>query len=844
MFKPMLGRFFSVSHSVIISFILLNALTWGAVWSEIQIAREYEYADVANDTKAAAAIFGEQATRVIRSIDSTLQSAAYLTDLDPKPNRVKQLVEANALSMDYLVLLTFVDSKARTIGTNAGPDPNFTNLADREHIRVHLERTVEGLFIGKPVVGRVSGKWSIQLTRLINKPDGTICGVVVGSLDPFYFSRFWRSVEDDSEIVLTLVGPGGTVLTSSHETERKLAQGAADESVLHIIRDTAGSGMPLRNNEGIGAVVPIAQTPLHAVAQVSQAAFEKRVDRINRNYISVGLALSLIVNASVFFSARSLSVAQTHEEAARKAQERLQQAVESMNDGFVLYDEKDRLIISNAAYRSTFPEIRDFIAPGRSFSEIIGKIREIYGTSQETPEYRGWVEERLRRASMAYEPFECKYPNGRWIRIYDRRTPDGGAVGIRTDLSDLKRREEDLLASQAMLAQQAEELRKLADFAQQADWAKSSFVAAVSHELRTPLNAILGFSNQLQETKLDEEQLHFVQTLQASARHLAQIVNDILDLTRLEAGHLEIHPVLFQLKELVTTLRDMSRPLIGDRLIEFDVLVCSDVPETFLGDLRRITQILINLVGNAVKFTDAGKVQLRICLESRQQDVCRVSFAITDTGRGISPEAMSHLFAPFQQGDVTENLRASGTGLGLVISRGLAHLMKGELTVVSEVGRGSTFALTIPLGVREQGKLSGPPVLRQVQPVAKPTTSLQILVADDAEASRMLCGFLLQKRGHRTTLVENGEKAVQAARETHYDLILMDVEMPGMGGREAVEAIRRGPSMSSNSHIVALTAQAFEHQLQAMITAGCNEVLTKPFETQDMESLLSRLKQE
>lgn len=826
--------------SWISSIVGFNVLTWAAVGGSLEIAYQYEYANAADATRSAAKIFSEQVTRVIRSIDSTLLTAAYLIELDPHPNRIRELVESRVLSMDYLVLLTVVDSEARTVGTNEGPDANRTNLSDREHIRVHLDKKVEGLFIGKPVIGRVSGKWSIQLTRAVKKQDGTISHVLVGSLDPFYFSRFWSELGDSSELDLTLVGRDGVILTSNRDTEARLKQGRAGDEILAFAREPANF-QQIKGRHEIGMAMPVADSPLFAVARFPPESLQERLGEIRRGYLTVGFALWIVVNASIFLYLRSLAAAQFHENAARTAQTRLQHAVESMSDGFVLYDKDDRLIIANSAFKANFREVGDLISPGRTFSEIVAGIRNFYNADTEPPEMKEWVAKRLSGDLSNLTPVECPVEGGRWIRLDHRRTPDGSIVGVRTDLTDLKRREEDLVASRTTLARQADELRQLADSAQQATRAKSSFVAAVSHELRTPLNAILGFANLLSETRLDEEQSGYVRTLQNSSRHLSQIVNDILDFTRIESGHLHIQPVVFQLKDLISSLRDLTEALIAGGPIAFEVDLAPDLPETFLGDARRISQILINILGNAVKFTSRGRVKLSVHVEDYEPDLCTVVFRCTDSGRGIGPEAIKKLFTPFQQGEIAENLRASGTGLGLVISRGLATLMDGELTVTSEVGVGSTFELRLPLGVRKHDQKTTQLAIRSTPSGIPQSGVLDILVADDAESSRMLCKIILTKRGHRVTVVNDGKQAVESARDRRYDLILMDIEMPGINGRDAVELIRKGPSANSATKIYALTAQAFEEQRDSMLEAGCNGVLTKPFEMDDIEQIISAI---
>ncbi len=827
-----------LSRTVILTWVVLTALTWGITFHSMMVVSDFEQTSARKEAISATRLFAEQAYRTIRSIDVTLKSATYEISLNHAPGRLKSLVDAGVLSMDNLVQIAFVDSQARTIGTNFGPDTNQTSVADREHIRVHLDRTVDGLFIGKPVLGRVSGKWSIQLTRAFGVTPESVGGVVVASLDPFYFNQFWRSLEDRQNVRVLLIGEDGYIRACSCDIE-PIFQANQKQSNLVKLIDGVGADVSLLNSDTSFAIagVRLPGMPLFAVAEVPQEQLNSKIEAHRQNHLALGFSISFIILGSALLSARSLIRAGEHERKAKKAEDRLQQALECIPDGIVLYDDDDRLVIANTAYREMFPQMREAIRPGASLLEIIQAGRDTKAFWPPNEKVQILFSKRVSHEAIAYEPIESQLSDGRWIRLIERTTPEGGWVGVRTDITELKRREGALMVIQEQLAREADDLRCLAHSAQRTDRAKSAFVASISHEFRTPLNAIVGFSHLIGDTKLDDEQMRYVLALQGSARHLGTIVNDILDLTRIEAGHLDIQPVLFRTDELVDNLSLTARSLIGDRPIRFVAEIAGNVPEAMMGDVARINQVLLNLLGNAQKFTENGEIKLVMtaeCAGGRWS----VYLELSDTGRGISPAAQAFLFKPFEQGDLSGSLRIAGTGLGLAISRGLVELMGGEIGFESEPGKGSRFFFTIPLGVA----LQKPAKRRSLHPptVAAAAEPLTVLVADDAKSSRLLVSIMLGKRSHHCVQFECGEDAVERAQQTGFDLVFMDVEMPGIGGGEAVRRIRASGGPTARAYIVALTAQAFANQVSAMLDAGCDEVLIKPFEPEAFEAVLAK----
>ncbi|WP_226780165.1 PAS-domain containing protein [Oceaniglobus trochenteri] len=358
---------------------------------------------------------------------------------------------------------------------------------------------------------------------------------------------------------------------------------------------------------------------------------------------------------------------------------RMWAAVEAIPDGFVLFDQDDRLVMCNQRYREIYPESAEAMVPGATFEEILhcglknGQFTEALGREEQ------WLEERLSEHRLANRVLEQPLAGGRWLRILEKATPDGGRVGLRVDISEIK-------SQQAALEAERER-------AEAASRAKSAFLANMSHEIRTPMNGVVGMADLLQSSALTAEQALCVSTIRSSGEALLAILNDILDFSRLEARKMPLAPRPFDLEDCVHEVVRLLQPSVVDRDIAMGVVFAPDQPPVVRGDPGRIRQILTNLVGNALKFTEAGRVDVRV--GPGDDGVVRITVA--DTGIGIPEDKLDHVFGEFNQVEDDRNRRYDGTGLGLAISRQLAEQMGGAITVTSRMGEGSRFTVTLPL---------------------------------------------------------------------------------------------------------------------------------------------------
>lgn len=392
------------------------------------------------------------------------------------------------------------------------------------------------------------------------------------------------------------------------------------------------------------------------------------------------------------------------------------------------------------------------------------------------------------------------------------------------------------ITQQRQFEQSLKEARSMAELANQS---KSEFLANMSHEIRTPMTAILGYADILNRHLKDPDNRNCVSIIRNNGQFLLDIINDILDISKIEAGKLELHQSQFRVDQLVADVQSLMQVRATEKNISLQVRYAGSIPETIGSDQKRLKQVLINLVGNAIKFTETGGVTLAIFMET-ENDQSWLKFAVTDTGIGMSPDQTKKLFHPFTQADSSVDRKFGGTGLGLTISQRIARMLDGDIALTSELGKGSTFTLTIKIaGAGQPTLIQPPPTVGSNQseaadevPLTRAKLSGNYLVVDDRREIRFIAQHFIEEAGGRVSIAEDGEEAIAAVARSMkngaaFDVVVMDMQMPIMDGYQAARQMRK---MNYQGPIIALTAHAMDGDREACIQAGCTDYLSKPLD--------------
>ncbi|SDX53962.1 Signal transduction histidine kinase [Allochromatium warmingii] len=442
------------------------------------------------------------------------------------------------------------------------------------------------------------------------------------------------------------------------------------------------------------------------------------------------------------------------------------------------------------------------------------------------------------------DTFELEYPvitatACTWLAIratcFDGSDPRRLVVA-HEDITTRKRLEQHL---ETLVQERTAELEEAKNAAEAANRAKSTFLANMSHEIRTPMNAILGLTHLLRCDSPDVKQQRQLDKIASAGQHLLEILNSILDIAKIEAGKLVLDQVDFALTELVESVANLMQERVRAKQLRLRVTLAPDLPAQVRGDLLRLKQVLLNFASNAVKFTEQGGIELQVQAQPITADCWHVRFAVTDTGIGLSEVQQQRLFEPFEQADNSTTRRYGGTGLGLAISRHLVALMGGQLGVTSTLGQGSCFWFEVPLTCATTAPIAAVPVTCVNPPSWSAYAGRRVLVVEDNPINQEVALALLRATGLQVDVADHGRLALDLARQTRYDLILMDIQMPVMNGLEAARAIHALPGQETLP-ILAMTANAFEADRQDCLAAGLCDHVAKPVDPTDLYQTVQR----
>ena len=494
----------------------------------------------------------------------------------------------------------------------------------------------------------------------------------------------------------------------------------------------------------------------------------------------------------------------------------VQTAIETISDGFVLFDPDDRIVLCNSKFRELYPKLDDQARPGTKFVDLlkVGVERGVLDTAGQPPDQ--WIAARLSSHSDPKGFIEAHHGNI-WVRISERRTPDGSTVCVYTDISELKARQVEL--QDAM--QQAETANR----------AKSAFLANMSHELRTPLNAIIGLTEMMVSNSArfgTDKALEPLRRVHRAGKHLLDLINQVLDLSKIEAGKLELSPETINIAALIEEVAGTARPLAEQNKNRLNVTYPKDIAPLYV-DALRLRQILLNLLSNACKFTKEGDVTLRVTpinADARHW----LDFAVSDTGIGMTAEQLTKLFEDFSQADQSTARRYGGTGLGLAITRRLCRMMGGDVTVTSEAGKGSTFTVRLPIAASDEDKAEEVAIASRDPAVVGNC----VLVIDDDATARELIANHLREEGFAVVTAAGGRDGLKLAEELHPLAITLDVIMPDIDGWTVMAALHGNPALAD---IPVVMATITDQQRKGM-TLGASGYLTNPIDRNELIALL------
>lgn len=647
------------------------------------------------------------------------------------------------------------------------------------------------------------------------------------------------SVLEARKTELDLIASGEELLTQNLGLSQRLTE-SVDKLLIRAKEDIATGNQEVDSVQRVSTTILVVVVVLSLLSSMLIGWLY-----VNRNLIArlTGLSDSMLAIADGNLRA-PLPAASGHDEIARmaealtvfrdtaieieesnlreveKARHRLTAAIESISEGFSLYDADDRLVLCNSTYRELlYPGMGEVMTPGTPFSDIARRVAELGLISNAKGRVDDWVAERLERHRNPGGSHLQRREDGTWIQIREVRTDDGGTVAIYSDITELKQREQD---------------------AEDANRAKSQFLANMSHELRTPLNAVIGITEMLEEDAEDQGQDDFVEPLQRISRagkHLLELINEILDLSKIEAGKLDLHLEEF---DLVALLQDTLSTAEGLADKNGNQLTASypDDPSVMFADLTRVRQIVLNLLSNACKFTENGKVSLSAKKVSVEGEPW-LELAISDTGIGLKPEQIEKLFQDFSQADSSTTRKYGGTGLGLAISRRLCQMMGGDIAVESVAGEGSTFTVSLPF--RVPSEKDAPPAL----PTATETHSKRasgsndtVLVVDDDENACELMRVFFAKEGYDVVTARNGRDALDLARKLKPFVITLDVFMPTPDGWDVLAEFKADEDLSSIPVIMVTMADEADKGYRL----GASDYLTKPLDREKLRASLKRFR--
>ncbi|MCU0985618.1 MAG: PAS-domain containing protein [Acetobacteraceae bacterium] len=850
--RGMMGRLLSGrpgALGLVVAGALAIAVIWTGVAGQLTSDSDAQREEAARLAATTAATLDAQARRIFSLTHARLSAArdAAQRDTGGDARRISAAwVFERVRPVDDAVAQTLVVAADGMIVDAAPLAPGGLVLAgDRDFFLALASGEGSRPFVSRPFHGQISGRVAIAVPARLSRPDGSFAGVISVSLDPTDLLRPVIDAERDGGLVLALVGSDGVVRASSGDLIGEVGRDIGNSPLFYGMRaaprGTLAVGSPALPGEMLHvAFRHVPEVPLIAVVAVPERVIASRIREGSIGTLGAAAAITLALVALV--GALLLEVVRRGRRESELARERveledanremarakrqadeksalLETTLANLSDGVTVFDANYRLVTWNDRLEDLLNLPGTILFEGAAYESILRAqaAEGEFGAEDTEDEVRRRLD--VVRAGR-FGLYERTRPDGRVIEIKRTALPGGGFVTVYTDITPRRRVEE--------------EMRRAREIAEAASAAKSSFVAVVSHEIRTPMNAVIGTLGLLVDTPLDPEQRRYVETARESAEHLLAIINDILDLSKIEAGKLVLEPSDFALGPLLAGSVELFRPAARERDLDLAIEIGAGVPAALRGDAGRIRQILLNLISNAVKFSQRGQIIVSVTRDGARGGF---RFAVADRGPGVPAEQRALLFQPFSQLEGPDARRTGGTGLGLAICRRLVELLGGSVGLDQRPGGGSIFwfVLDLPEAERAPEPVPEPPSV-----AAEPHRRMRVLLAEDSPANQLVAATLLRKEGHHVDVAGNGIEAVEAARARPYDIVFMDMFMPEMDGLAATREIRALPGPEGRVPIVALTANVMAGDRERFLASGMNGVLAKPVTGRMLAEALAR----
>jgi len=833
------------------AWLVLNLLVVGLTWFFLAESRARQEASANASTQNLAQLVEQQIAAAFDKADLALLAVAdeyaRLQGLGSvNPETFNRFIIRQRNRQTLVSALRVTDMAGETRWGTEGAGGAGTSVSDRDYFQLLRDNPQAGLVISKPVLGKISGQWVIVLARRIEDASGAFAGMAYATVPLDYFRQLFEPLKLGELGSIALRDAGLRVIarypdlggattpgTSTISDDFRAALAANPQHGTYVSGATSIDGMSRLHNYRRNPVYGFHVNVGAAASDYLQGWHEERTNSV------ILLSAFALVTATAFWMFFRLAL-------RYGKGERLMRTIFDTSDGAIfMVDPSGRITHANQRMAAMWGFDIDELIGSEYVALVHPDEREVGRTRMQALmasqiEFVRNEREYMRKDGSVFWGFLC----GRQLR--DENGQFIGLVGLIADITEQKKNGEELARHrqhlEELVDQRTSELARAKEAAEAANRAKSTFLANMSHEIRTPMNAIVGLTHLLLRDALTPTQASRLNKIASSADHLLSVLNDVLDISKIESGKLQLERAPFCLSDVVDSLVSLYAERAAAKGLAFHSEL-GGLPPVVVGDRMRLTQALFNYLGNAIKFTEQGSIVLRASLLEEDPDSLLARFEVQDSGVGIAPEALPRLFAAFEQADNSTTRKYGGTGLGLAITRRLAELMGGEVGVDSRPGVGSIFWITVRLGKAGsgQGAVAGPlPVAADAESRLRGKTYADcrlLLVEDDWINQEVALELLREVAGLQVDLAENGRLAVDRVCEQKYDLILMDLLMPELDGLEASRRIRALPAYATTP-IIAMTANAFDDDRERCLAAGMNDHLPKPVDPDQLFNIL------